>query len=79
MLFAQWPDHDDHQFGERGAGVTSTNPDEIADALKAWLAVKKEKGILPNLPLEARKGFTHDEQAGKLEDFLTEVLEKTAK
>ena len=59
---------------ERGAGVTSTNPDEIAAALKAWLAEKKDKGVLPNLPLEARKGFTHEEQAQKLEGFLTEVL-----
>jgi len=59
---------------ERGAGITSTDPKELADALKSWLREKQKKGHLPDLPLESRRGFTHEEQARELERFLADVL-----
>lgn len=59
---------------ERGAGITSTNPEALADALKSWLKEKQEKGLLPNLPLESQKGFTHEEQARELERFIADRL-----
>ncbi|WP_193369772.1 glycosyltransferase [Pelagibius marinus] len=59
---------------ERAAGVVTTDPDEIAAQLRRWSAEKEALGRLPNLPPSVSAGFTHEEQALKLESFLREVV-----
>lgn len=62
---------------ERGAGVVSNEPETIADYLKMWIE-KKQKGIpIESPPEEATKGFTREEQANKLAEFLEQVLEES--
>jgi len=60
---------------ERRAGVVSNEPDTIAESLKMWIE-KKQKGIpIESPPEEATNGFTREEQAKKLAEFLEQVLE----
>ena len=54
---------------ETGAGVYGADPDQIAGLLTQWLALKREKGYLPAVPVSAREGFSRDDQYRKLEQF----------
>jgi glycosyltransferase involved in cell wall biosynthesis len=59
---------------QRGAGAATTDPEAIAEQLRAWLAAKQRDGCLPDLSEEVCAGFTHEEQAAHLETFLQDVL-----
>jgi len=59
---------------ERGAGLFSNDPGEMARQLKAWLAVKRETDRIPELLKTAGDGFSRNEQSGKLQQFLEEVI-----
>lgn len=59
---------------QRGAGVATTDPDEIAGHLRRWIAEKGRLGRIPNLPDSVRAGFTHEEQALKLGAFLNDIV-----
>src|SRR3546814_7396792 len=50
----------------RAAGAATTDPEAIAQQLRAWLAVKERDGCLPDLSTEVCAGFTHEEQAARL-------------
>jgi len=59
---------------ERKAGVVSNNPSDIAEHLKIWIE-QKRKGIpIESPPEEATKGFTREEQARKLAEFLESIV-----
>lgn len=60
---------------ERSAGFFSNEPHAISEQLKAWLDAKRQTGYITPLPEVVRAGFSRDEQFGKLEVFLTELLE----
>jgi glycosyltransferase involved in cell wall biosynthesis len=62
---------------QRGAGAATTDPDAIAEQLRAWIAVKERHGSLPDLSEEVCSGFTHAEQAARLESFLRDCLRST--
>ncbi len=59
---------------ERGAGAATTDPEAIASQLRSWLAAKARDGGLADLSEEVCAGFTHEEQAGRLGDFLQDVV-----
>jgi glycosyltransferase involved in cell wall biosynthesis len=59
---------------QRGAGAATTDPEAIARQLRAWLATKESEGCLPDLSEEVCAGFTHEEQAARLEAFLQDVV-----
>ena len=59
---------------QRGAGAATTDPEAIARQLRAWLATKEREGCLPDLSEEVCAGFTHEEQAARLETFLQDVV-----
>jgi len=61
---------------ERGAGAATTDPEAIAAQLRAWIATKERNGQLPDLSEAVCAGFTHQEQATKLENFLHEIVVK---
>lgn len=58
----------------RNAGAATTDPEAIARQLRAWLEAKERDGCLPDLCEEVCAGFTHEEQAARLDVFLTSVL-----
>ena len=58
---------------ERGAGAATTDPKTIAAQLRAWIATKDRDGQLPDLSASVCAGFTHQEQAAKLENFLHDI------
>lgn len=59
---------------QRAAGAATTDPEAIAQQLRAWLAVKERDGCLPDLSAEVCAGFTHEEQAARLAAFVSDVL-----
>jgi glycosyltransferase involved in cell wall biosynthesis len=61
---------------QRGAGAAITEPEAIAEQLRAWLTIKEREGRLPDLSEEVCAGFTHEEQAARLEGLLRDVLAK---
>jgi glycosyltransferase involved in cell wall biosynthesis len=58
---------------ERGAGLYVTDPDAVAAQLKRWVAEKKNKGILHDLPASTYAGLSRSEQFLRLDDFLSSV------
>ena len=60
---------------DRGLGFASSDPDEIAAQLRAWLAEKRAAGRLASPPSEAAAGFRRERQVRRLADFFTLVLE----
>ena len=58
---------------ERGAGAATTDSEAIAAQLRAWIATKERDGHLPDLSATVCAGFTHQEQAAKLERFLHDL------
>jgi hypothetical protein len=61
---------------QRGAGAATTEPEAIARQLRAWLAIKEHEGCLRDLPEDVCAGFTHEEQAARLEAFMATVLSR---
>lgn len=59
---------------QRSAGAATTDPEAIAAQLRAWISAKERDGRLPDLSEEVCAGFTHAEQAARLESFLRETL-----
>ena len=61
---------------ERSAGFFSNDPHAIAQRLKVWVEAKRKDGYLTPLPESVRTGFSRDEQFGKLEGFLNDLLRR---
>jgi glycosyltransferase involved in cell wall biosynthesis len=61
---------------QRCAGIATTDPSTIAEQLRAWIAIKSAAGRLPDLAEDVGTGFTHSQQAARLEAFLHEVLQR---
>jgi len=59
---------------ERSAGFFSNDPHAIARQIVAWCEAKRKAGHIAPLPDSVRAGFSRDEQFGKLEGFLLELL-----
>ncbi len=59
---------------ERDAGFFSNEPEEIAAQLVRWFAIKQDIGLLPPVPESARAGFSRDDQYGRLESFLEDLV-----
>lgn len=55
---------------ERGAGVYTNDPVELAATLESWLHIKRTQGHLPWLTREACAGFSRREQVARLDRFL---------
>jgi glycosyltransferase involved in cell wall biosynthesis len=55
---------------ERGAGIYSSDPERIQDALRRWSEEKKRNGFIPDIPVAARAGLARVHQLEKLEKFL---------
>lgn len=62
---------------ERGLGVVSNDPEQIAAQLREWLALKQQTGRLADLPAEAGRGLSRREQYEHLETFLSHLIMKT--
>lgn len=58
---------------ERGAGLFSNDPQQIAGQIADWIRTKHDKGHIPPLPTEVRRGLSRDEQCGELERFLLRI------
>jgi glycosyltransferase involved in cell wall biosynthesis len=58
---------------ERGAGLTSSNPERLRDQLAAWLEDKRT-GRLTQLDPSVSMGLSREEQYRKLEDVFAELL-----
>lgn len=56
------------------AGFVSNDPNEIAEKLREWIRMKREKGQIPALPKDVQKGMSRQEQFEILNDFLQEHL-----
>ena len=59
---------------ERGAGFYATNAVALAEQLRRWVAVKREQGMIPDLPKSVRAGLSRNEQLKVLEGFLRSVI-----
>lgn len=59
---------------QRGVGVVSSEPDQIAAYLGQWISIKEQTGSLPSPPAGATDGFTRESQARRLGDFLLELV-----
>ncbi|HOI82361.1 MAG TPA: glycosyltransferase family 4 protein [Synergistales bacterium] len=59
---------------ERRAGIVATDPEAIAGHLKIWIENKKKGIPIESPPEEATKGFTREEQARKLAEFLESIV-----
>ena len=64
---------------ERGAGLVSNDPAEIAAWLRAQLESKARGGHLPDLPAAVAAGLSRDEQFANLERFLLDLPLKRSK
>lgn len=58
---------------ERHAGFYVSDADAMAEQLKRWVAEKKEKGFIADLPESARAGFSRTEQLRVLDGFLASL------
>jgi glycosyltransferase involved in cell wall biosynthesis len=61
-------------IAERGAGLFSNDPGEIASRLRLWLDEKASRGRIEALPAENCAGLTRDEQYARLESFLADIV-----
>lgn len=59
---------------ERRAGIVATDPEAIAEHLKIWIENKKKGIPIESPPEEATKGFTREEQARMLAEFLESIV-----
>lgn len=50
----------------RDAGVIANDPDDIAAAVRRWLVLKQETGVVPLLPETVSAGLTRQEQSERL-------------
>jgi glycosyltransferase involved in cell wall biosynthesis len=59
----------------RKLGVVASEPDAIAEALRAWLEEKRAtRGVAP-VSSEAKAGLSREEQFGKLDNLLKDLVE----
>jgi glycosyltransferase involved in cell wall biosynthesis len=58
---------------ERGAGLVSNSPAQIADQLRAWIA-DKQQSRLERLDPSVCRGLSRDEQYRKLEQHLSDIV-----
>ncbi|HEY3780263.1 MAG TPA: glycosyltransferase family 4 protein [Fimbriimonadaceae bacterium] len=63
---------------ERGLGVATDDPAEIAQQLKKWIAMKQDQGAVPANPPEGKQGLSRKEQVSELSKFLVGILSKTS-
>lgn len=59
---------------ERSAGIYVTDPDQVAEQLRAWVTQKRSTGAIPDLGDAAQAGLSRIEQFEKLEIFAREVV-----
>lgn len=59
---------------QRAAGAASTDPGTLARQLEAWLAAKERDGRLAPLSDAAVAGYSREEQAARLGDFLQSLF-----
>ncbi|MFY1691535.1 glycosyltransferase [Plantactinospora sp. WMMB782] len=57
----------------RGAGVVLSEPTEIADQLRRWLAAKERDGRIPALPHSVQEGLFREDQMPRYLDLLRET------
>lgn len=62
---------------ERNAGVVANDSETIAEHLKQWIKTKQRGVPIASPPEEAIRGFSRQEQAGKLAKFLEEIILKS--
>jgi hypothetical protein len=58
---------------ERGAGLVSNSPAQIADQLREWIMAKRQVG-LERLDASVCHGLSRDQQYEKLEQLFDEIL-----
>jgi glycosyltransferase involved in cell wall biosynthesis len=58
---------------ERGAGLVSNSPAQIADQLREWIMAKRQVG-LERLDASVCRGLSRDQQYEKLEQLFDEIL-----
>lgn len=63
---------------ERKAGLYVTEVNAVAEQLKAWIAQKRNGGIIPALPASAAEGLSRAEQFQRLEKFIGQILPSSA-
>ncbi len=61
---------------DRGAGLVSEDPEEIASWLANHWRTKLNKGSIPGLNRDVCRGFERQEQVRKLEEFICSCLSK---
>ena len=63
---------------DRGLGIISNEPSELASHLRSLLAEKESTGAVASLPPNVRDGFTRDEQYARIEPLLRQVANTSA-
>ncbi len=56
-------------------GIVSNDPEVIAEQIKAWIAIKKQVGYIPDLPAKLNSGYTRNEQFKSLVEFLLQNVQ----
>lgn len=59
---------------ERSLGVVANDPEEIAEALRAWSKQKADQGRIPAHPLSTQSGLSRQEHAVELRRVITDVV-----
>ena len=63
----------------RDAGVIANDPDDIAVAVRRWLALKEETGLVPLLPESVSAGLTRQEQSDRLHVLCVSLMSNSNK
>jgi glycosyltransferase involved in cell wall biosynthesis len=58
----------------RDAGVIANDPDDIAAAVRRWLVLKQETGVVPLLPETVSAGLTRQEQSERLRQLCETLI-----
>jgi glycosyltransferase involved in cell wall biosynthesis len=61
-------------IGERGAGRFTNSPEAIAQFLRTLVEEKRRDGQVAAVPLQARLGFTRNEQFARFQDLLESLV-----
>ena len=62
----------------RGAGVIANDPEDIAAAVRQWLVLKEETGVVPLLPATVSSGLTSQEQSERLRLLCVSLISNTS-
>jgi len=62
---------------DREAGVIANDPDDIAVAVRQWLTLKEEAGVVPILPEAVSAGLTRQEQSERLRLLCASLVSNT--